>query len=97
MERFERRGYVVHFIAEPRKEDPNEVKKKVEKALYGENPGGVIINPLERSKRETFSSNNLKSIKDATPEEIRKYLALVALRIIFSAQSATIFEFPKSS
>lgn len=97
MERFERRGYIVHFIAEPRKEDPEEVKKRVEQALYGENPGVVILNPLERSKRETFSSKNLRSIKDATPDEVRKYLAAVALKIISTAQNASIFEFPTSS
>lgn len=97
MERFERRGYIVHFISEPRKEDPEEVREVVTQALYGQNPGGVIINPLDRSKRETFSSKNLRSVKDATPDEIRKYLATVALKIISAAQNASVFEFPTSS
>lgn len=94
MERFIGRDHIAHLITDPQKEDPEQVKMVVERALQGE--GGVIIVPKGKSKRETFSSGNLKMVKDPTQEEIKRYTAAIALKILTTAQSATVFEYSTS-
>lgn len=95
MERIVGRDHVAHLITDPESEDPQEIKRVVENALRGE--GGVIINPKGKNKREVFTSDKLRSIEDATAEEIRAYLAAVTMMIIATGQSATIFEYSTSS
>ena len=95
MEKIERRDHIAHLITDPKSEDPKEMKDVIGRALTG--AGGVIVTPVGRTKREVFSSEKVRRIEDATPEEIGRYIASVTLFIINTAQSATIVEFYSSS